>query len=89
MSEETNENVESVEAEVKVVEKIVEVPVEVVVEKVVEKVVEVPAAADCADCDCCVMLSREEVKGLLSHLPTHSGRANVESAKAKLEGALK
>lgn len=76
------------EPEVKVVEKIVKVPVEkivekrveVPVEKIVEKVVEVATGLD---------LTKEEVKGLLSHLPTYSEREHVMSAKKKLEEYLK
>ena len=58
------------------IEKIVEV--EKMVE--VEKIVEVQAGMG---------LSRAEMKGLLSNLPTHSERAGVQSAKEKLEAALK
>jgi hypothetical protein len=46
----------------------------------VERVVEVSSGLG---------LSREEMKGLLSHLPTHSEREGVQSAKLKLEAALK
>lgn len=58
----------------KVIEKIVEV------EKIVEKIVEVSSGMD---------LSRAEMKGLLSHLPSFSERAGVESARQKLLAALK
>lgn len=68
-----NEELEVKEPEVKVVEKIVEV------EKVVEKIVEVEK-----ECVVGVNLSREEAKGLLSHLPTLSERPHVQSAKEKL-----
>lgn len=65
---------------VEVVEKVVEVEKLVEVEKVVEKVVEVQVGMG---------LTRAEMKGLLSNLPTHSERDNVQSAKMKLEAALK
>lgn len=64
--------------EVKIVEKIVEV--EKLVE--VEKIVEIEAAGG-------FDLSREEMKGLLSHLPSFSERAGVQSAREKLVAALK
>jgi hypothetical protein len=65
--------IKEVEAAPAVVEKIVEVEV------IVEKIVEVSSGMD---------LSRAEMKGLLSHLPTHSERAGVESARLKLLAAL-
>ncbi len=60
-------------------------PVVEVVEKVVEVVVEVEKVVEKEG----MGLSRAEMKGLLSHLPTHSERENVQSAKMKLEAALK
>ena len=83
MSEDTLEGAAVIkEVAPEIVEKIVEkiVEVEVVVEKIVEKVVEVSSGMD---------LSRAEMKGLLSHLPSHSERAGVESARQKLLAALK
>ena len=64
----------------KVVEKIVEKRVEVPVDRIVERIVEVKVGLD---------LSRNEMKGLLSHLPTWSDREAVQSAKEKLLAALK
>lgn len=69
-----------------VVEKIVEVDKIVEVEKVVEKIVEVEKLVEVSTG---LDLSREEIKGLLSHLPSTPDRANVASAKEKLLAALK
>lgn len=96
MSEETNAEVveasatpePQVQVVEKIVEKVVEVPVEKifevekVVERVVEKIVEVEKTG-------ALTLTKDDVKALLSSLPPHSPRAQVNLVREKLESYLK